>query len=139
MVPVCGGAMAGKNMLQLIYVSIAHDTHGGDLRALCAQASRNNVRDEITGVMLIDGGYYLQVLEGPKETVENTFLRIIQDKRHHGLTLLSRRLVTSRHFGTWAMATCQDVAAKQAVIHRVRDQIDAAPHHAQRTFERFFD
>ena len=64
----------------------------------------NNARDEVTGLLFTDGRRFLQVLEGPQTTVENTFLRIIADPRHRALVVLSRRETTGREFGNWSMA-----------------------------------
>lgn len=91
-------------MLQLIYLSTPRRSWDGRFDLLCAQAAENNARDEITGVLLQHGGTFLQILEGPQVTVEDTFIRIITDPRHHALELLSRRKLTRREFGEWAMA-----------------------------------
>lgn len=91
-------------MLQLLYVSSATPNVQIDMDDLLRVAQANNARDEITGLLYTDGPRFLQVLEGPKETVENAFLRIINDHRHRALVLLSRRLTTKREFGGWSMA-----------------------------------
>ncbi|MDG2535197.1 BLUF domain-containing protein [Sphingomonas sp. HITSZ_GF] len=91
-------------MLQLLYISSARRNEVIDLDQLLAQAQRNNARDEITGLLYTDGRRFLQALEGPKTAVEDVFLRIIADPRHHALVLLSRRETTRREFGEWSMA-----------------------------------
>ncbi|MDQ0249595.1 hypothetical protein J2W22_001642 [Sphingomonas kyeonggiensis] len=91
-------------MLQLLYISSARKNEVIDLDQLLAQAQRNNARDEITGLLYTDGRRFLQALEGPKTAVEDVFLRIIADPRHHALVLLSRRETTRREFGEWSMA-----------------------------------
>jgi len=108
-------------MLQLIYVSTAHDGWDRRFDLLCAQASVNNVRDEITGILCQQHGSFLQVLEGPRVTVEDTFIRIVTDPRHQALSLLSRRLLTRREFGEWAMAglTDDECAAATAQVQAI--------------------
>ena len=92
-------------MLQLLYISSSRRADVPlDLDALFAQAQANNARDEITGLLYTNGKRFLQVLEGPRTAVEDTFLRIINDSRHHALVLLSRRETSRREFGDWAMA-----------------------------------
>ncbi len=92
-------------MLQLLYISSAtRKLDEPELDQLFAQAQRNNARDEITGLLYTDGKRFLQALEGARSTVEDAFLRIIADPRHHALVLLSRRETTRRDFGEWAMA-----------------------------------
>lgn len=126
-------------MLQLIYVSTAVEKDDDlDVTILCDEASRNNARDEITGVLMLEDRNFLQVLEGPKETVENTFLRIVTDQRHHSLLLLSRTMLTRREFGDWSMATCTSSGEKQEVIARVRRKLEGAPTRIRTAFaERF--
>lgn len=91
-------------MLQLLYISSARRSDVVDLDQLLAQAQRNNARDEITGLLYTDGHRFLQALEGPKTAVEDVFLRIIADPRHHALVLLLRRETRRREFGEWSMA-----------------------------------
>lgn len=121
-------------MLQLVYASIATtpltDAEVDDLRE---QARSNNRRDEITGIMITKGDRFLQALEGPQSTVENTFLRIVVDPRHHALVLLSRRSIAKREFGDWDMRHCATLAdcpenAEQfiALLERAGDNVRAA-------------
>lgn len=92
-------------MLQLVYISSRRNRNEPiDLDALFAQAQSNNRRDEITGLLYTDGHRFLQALEGAKAAVEDAFLRIIADPRHHSLVLLSRRETARREFGEWSMA-----------------------------------
>lgn len=123
-------------MLQLIYTS----TPVGpvDLPALCEQAVRNNSRDEITGVLAVRNGFYLQVLEGQKALVEDTFLRIITDTRHTDLQLLSRKLVTSRDFGHYAMVEITQEDSQRQLIGTVRHALTNAPENWRALFEARF-
>ena len=123
-------------MLQLIYVSVAQDSWDGRFDRLCAQAGANNRRDEITGVLIERDGRFLQVLEGPQATVEDTFIRIVTDPRHHALVLLSRRMLMQRQFGDWAMAGL-DGDEGSAAITQVGG-IVAAEADAAATLARYF-
>ncbi len=62
-----------------------------------------NARSQITGMLIFDSGAFLQVLEGRREPVSETFGRIAQDKRHRHVVLLSVQTVDERLFGRWAM------------------------------------
>ena len=108
-------------MIQLVYASIAvKPLDDAELAALRVQSSANNRRDEITGIMIARGERFLQALEGPQTTVENTFLRIVVDPRHHSLALLSRRAIGKREYGEWEMQLCESIAdCPQAAEHFV--------------------
>jgi hypothetical protein len=74
------------------------------LRQLLERARANNARDGITGLLLYGNGYFVQVLEGEERPVSALYARILSDTRHHRVFELYREPVTTRDFGTWAMA-----------------------------------
>jgi hypothetical protein len=102
-------------MLQLVFLS-SRTGPLTDVEAIREQSSANNRRDAITGCLIERNGYYFQALEGPKELVENAFLRMIVDDRHREVYLLSRALITRRQFGEWPMAVIFDEAEKERLI-----------------------
>lgn len=125
-------------MIQLVYISKASTRMcDRDIEAICEQGRRNNLRDEITGVLVERAGRFLQVLEGPQAATEDAFLRIILDPRHYDLTLLSRRMSTSRLFGPWAMRHCNSQKDCEAVAEKVVPLIVAAPAWIQKEFNEF--
>lgn len=68
-------------------------------------ASRsNNDRDDVTGMLAIGDDRFLQVLEGPRETLDRVLARISRDGRHTQIEILERRPVEARIFGEWRMA-----------------------------------
>lgn len=122
-------------MIQLVYASIATTPlTDAELEDLRWQAQRNNLRDEITGIMVTRDDRFLQALEGPQATVENTFLRIIVDPRHHSLTLLSRRSITKREFGDWEMEHCETFADCPDIAARFIPLIERAPDSIREAF-----
>ncbi|GGE77248.1 BLUF domain-containing protein [Stappia taiwanensis] len=65
---------------------------------IISSARRNNARTGITGALLLAGNNFFQVLEGPEETVEETYARLSQDPRHSGPVVIDRRQDTKRLF-----------------------------------------
>lgn len=126
-------------MLQLLYISSARRDEVVDFDQLLAQAQRNNARDEITGLLYTDGHRFLQALEGPKAAVEDAFLRIIADPRHHALVLLSRRETTRREFGEWSMALRRFDEAKDQFRDRIASLCRDADPSIQGTFAGIVD
>lgn len=126
-------------MLQLVYMSqAASGLTRQDTGTISAYAQVRNRSDEITGVLLGDGKYFLQVLEGPKASVEDTFLRVIIDTRHNSLMLLSRRIVTAREFGVWDMALCETETDRRNIIEQVRHLIISAPENIRQSFAAWY-
>ena len=89
---------------RLIYASQATGNPAIDLFTILATSRANNGLDGITGVLWVAEGRYIQVLEGPDESVELTFARIRQDFRHREIEVLRDEQATEREFGDWHMA-----------------------------------
>jgi CheY-like chemotaxis protein len=95
-----------KNPLfTLVYASHAvGETTPSDVMDILKVARRINKELEITGVLLYNGGWWLQVLEGSFSAVTSLFFDHIQkDKRHKNVTLLVLDPSTERQFANWDM------------------------------------
>ena len=69
--------------------------------------SVNNKKAEITGVLCQGSGIYMQVIEGKRSAINALYSRIISDKRHNQIELLSFEEVGQRRYGQWYMALVQ--------------------------------
>ena len=88
----------------LIYASSAtRSMQEQDLVAILTKSHENNSRLDVTGMLLYRGGNFLQVLEGQESVIDDLFKVIMQDPRHHQVTLLLKRAVPSRQFEQWEM------------------------------------
>ena len=63
-----------------------------------------NKKENITGVLCQGSGLWLQVLEGERSQVNLLYARIMADRIHHNVELLSMEEITQRRFGQWSMA-----------------------------------
>ena len=73
------------------------------LLELCKTSAAKNVRLGITGLLLLSGEAFLQVLEGPPDAINELYLRIARDERHGRLRLLRYERISKRAFEDWAM------------------------------------
>lgn len=90
---------------QIAYVSAATGPlDAEEIRALVACCRRNNVRDDITGMLLAGGNGYVQVLEGPRACVMDLYHRVEDDPRHENLVLLHQDDIPMRAFPDCPMA-----------------------------------
>ena len=83
-----------------------------EVRAILSAARDRNKLDGVTGALLFTASGFAQVLEGPREIVENTFERINGDPRHAGVTVLSFTPTERRSFPDWSMAFCNQATAE---------------------------
>jgi hypothetical protein len=91
-------------MLQIIYSSAAVAPFSElELAQLLTRARANNVRLDVTGMLLYHDASFLQVIEADEPTLETLFQRIGTDKRHGRISTLLRREIEARQFGDWAM------------------------------------
>lgn len=91
-------------IFQLMYVSTSSwKLDNGELSAILDVSRANNRRLGVTGLLLhLDHGF-LQILEGPEDSVMEVFGRIERDQRHIGVRVLFRQHVPERLFGDWSM------------------------------------
>ncbi len=72
---------------------------------ILAVSDRNNRRDDLTGALAINDGWFLQVIEGQTAQLDNLLRRLQVDKRHRDFKVLQRREIKTRLFGDWSMTS----------------------------------
>lgn len=93
-------------MYRLVYMSTPkRSLSSAELSTILAVATKNNNRNEITGILIQDRKRFLQYLEGDQGKVEETFARIAMDPRHHAIFRLKSGLIGRRQFPGWSMAS----------------------------------
>jgi hypothetical protein len=90
---------------RLVYRSVAAPSllEGSVLAGLVDRAAERNAAAGITGLLVLSGHRFLQVLEGPVGFVNELMARIIADKRHSRFELLSYDQSVSPLFYDWSM------------------------------------
>ena len=93
------------NLVSLVYVSSAiRGFEPDELIEILRKSRVNNERLSITGMLLYKDGNFMQVLEGPGESVDKLMSSVEKDKRHRGIIVLTRRQIAERQFAKWSMA-----------------------------------
>ena len=89
----------------ICYISDSLDYNSLDkLTTLYLKAKSNNIKNNITGVLIYKNQNFLQVLEGEETLVDKTFERIKHDTRHRNLfkvinTSIQERIFEDYNFG----------------------------------------
>jgi hypothetical protein len=92
-------------MFYLIYISTAVELmKQDDLLSILDDSRRNNLRDEITGVLLYSEGIFMQALEGDEELVMALYKKIEKDQMHKNMIMLISGETEQRAFPDWSMA-----------------------------------
>jgi hypothetical protein len=72
--------------------------------SILEKSSANNKKINVTGVLCQGSGLWMQVLEGERAQVNILYARIMTDRHHKNVQLLSIEEIESRRFGQWSMA-----------------------------------
>lgn len=92
-------------LIRLIYISKAVDPQTPALaETILRSAHLRNKRNDITGVLCLGQGVYLQALEGERGKVTALYARIFADPRHTDVELLHCESISQRRYGQWSMA-----------------------------------
>lgn len=95
-------------LYRLIYVSQAiAGLEYSDLVEILEKSERNNKKVGITGMLSFGDSMFLQVLEGSRRVVSQTYNRILLDKRHVNAELINFSEIESRDFSLWSMKVVQ--------------------------------
>jgi hypothetical protein len=91
---------------RLAYVSKATPLmKSEDLRAIAEVSGPRNASADITGILVMDGGRILQVLEGQRQAVVDLFERISGDPRHEEVRQVSGGEQDARLLNNWSMVS----------------------------------
>ena len=93
---------------QLIYcsrnaLSSSKGSQLNEIRQILSVSQRNNKRDGITGFLIYDKDWIVQILEGERSAVTITYDRICRDRRHSDIVKISAIDNQTRLFPDWAM------------------------------------
>lgn len=92
------------NLIQTIYASRASEKFvEAELTDLMQQAKTNNLRAELTGMLLYCEGNFFQVLEGEEDAVLSVYESIKKDARHSDMVKIIEEGIPERAFGDWSM------------------------------------
>lgn len=89
---------------QLVYISQAtRKMSSTELNEILSTAKNNNQGIDVTGSLFYNGGWFLQVLEGPLATLNALYSKIEKDPRHKNSRILYNEPAKFRTFTRWSM------------------------------------
>lgn len=88
---------------QLVYSSRPFGFDEAMLNGILTGARHFNASHDITGALICRHDLFLQLLEGPQDTIESLYQRIAVDVRHIEVEKIINRQVPARIFPKWAM------------------------------------
>ena len=86
-----------------------------EIKRIVDSSKRNNGKLNITGLLLVHQRWFLQVLEGTLQAVDEIYDRIRGDARNEDVTLIHLGPVSECAFPDWSMCACR--------LSKVNDEI----------------
>ena len=114
---------------RLVYESTATGTTEsiGNLAVILAESQRNNDRDGLTGALAAHRDRYIQVIEGPAQTLDALLRRLENDPRHRDIILQHREPISERLFSRWTMANARITPIHGAALDSLVDDDELTP------------
>ena len=91
------------DLKRVIYVSEKTDTSDDSLPNIISSSKKNNPELGVTGCLLSGSNSFLQLLEGPKQTIDRLYSKISTDIRHKNIAKLNDELIGERLFSSWSL------------------------------------
>lgn len=93
-----------KHLSALVYISTPSPSLPEEaVASVLRTARRNNAAEDVTGLLIYNGKYFVQCIEGKGDAVTKTFSKIETDKRHTEVRVLFNAEIETRTFPDWAM------------------------------------
>jgi len=112
---------------QLVYCSRSRLTPNDEAAALADivhVAAYLNARNGISGALTLQGGVFVQFLEGSPSALDILMLHLHFDERHEDIQVMARASITRRDFAAWGMTAPspgQSEALGQLIAARSHD------------------
>ena len=113
----------------IIYVSTAVSLFTEQqLESLLVEARRLNLESGVTGVLLYCDGNFMQCLEGPPDSLQTTYDRILASRRHTNVVQLLDRRIEARSFAEWQMGFAEPTRSELLALTTARwQEMSAGP------------
>ncbi len=125
------------SLVRLVYTSSLKDDFGPkEVDEILKVARVHNAECKLTGALAFNNRRFLQCIEGSSEDVNELYARIIVDKRHVAVTLLSYEVICMRDFTKWAMYYVPFTNETRSIVlkYGVSDQFKFIPTDAASAF-----
>lgn len=103
---------------RLIFSSTRADPSPQTVDSILRVSRANNVRDGVTGLLIVGEWQFVQLLEGDRASVSRCFLRITRDPRHQDRQVISTGDVPHRLFADHSMERIDFSSVRSSVLQR---------------------
>jgi hypothetical protein len=91
-------------LVRCLYASQMKSSHSQEvLTQILDSSRRNNTKNGITGVLLTTSKFFVQLLEGGRDEVNDLYNTIVRDDRHERVRMMLYEETAERRFENWTM------------------------------------
>jgi hypothetical protein len=109
-------------MQQIIYASTALTGLGlCDVQEILTTAHNKNKEFDLSGMLLYNRNYFLQLIEGNVNQLSNLMHNIKNDTRHHDIFIIGTKEIENRDFEEWSMGFVNDSRYLKEVMQKELD------------------
>ena len=96
-------------MKQIIYTSVRNELFSvHEIIEMLKMAQEDNKSNGISGILIYSNNQFLQVFEGMNSTVDHLKRKILSDKRHKNIIIISENKINELEYTYWDMAFCDE-------------------------------
>lgn len=106
------------HLTRLVYYSKPVSLGDAEINDILTKSYTNNYLANITGALFFNGEWFVQILEGGRQAVSESFVRIATDPRHSAVCLLDFSVIDERAFADWDMRYISGGPEQEAIIKR---------------------
>jgi hypothetical protein len=114
-------------LVEMIYASkVSKPLDASTVTDILVAARQHNARNGLTGLLVFNHAYFLQVIEGDRNQLKRLLPRLMADERHTDFALIRFASITQRQYANWSMGFVAAHAVNRAVLlrHGVTDCFD---------------
>lgn len=97
-------------LVRMVYCSkISDQFTAADIDLILKKARDNNHKKHVSGLLCFNRKYFLQCLEGGRQSVNEIYRKILNDPRHENIIILNYHEIVHRDFEQWSMAYLPEI------------------------------
>lgn len=113
-------------MVSKARVDVGVGALNGDLGSILACCMKASTDHRMTGALIWDSGWFMEVLEGHRDALEAFWQSIANDPRHLDPQRLEFVPLLKRSYQTWSVGTRRRGPANHALIRSLRTHVPTA-------------
>lgn len=91
-------------LVRLTYISAYNPNNANiEVARILEQSRRNNEHNGITGALVMNENYFLQVIEGSRPIINTLLQKLLKDERHFSLRIVECHEIEQRRWSRWSM------------------------------------